>query len=404
MFNVDEIRSQFPIFLQNSSLVYLDSAATCQKPKSVIEAESHFYKSQYGTVHRGVYELSMQATNLYNEARHSVARFIGAAKDEEIIFTRGTTDAINLVAQSFGKTLEKGDEVILSVMEHHSNLVPWQLLAKEKGIVLKFIPISDDAELDIAIYRSLFSSKTKLVSVAHVANSTGTINPISQIIEIAHNNGAKVLIDGAQAVCHLSVDVQELDADFYAFSGHKLYGPTGIGVLYGKYDLLEQMPPVVGGGDMIESVELKVSTYQKPPLRFEAGTPMIAQAIGLKAAIEFIQNIGLSNIANHENRLLVLATEQIQSIDGIRILGTAKEKGPIITFIHDEMHPLDIATMLDLKKIAIRSGHHCAQPTLKHFGVYSAARVSFGIYNTEQDVKAFIEGLAAVLGKVAAVT
>lgn len=396
----EKVLQDFPIFQHRPSLIYLDSAATTQKPISVIAAESEFYQNDYGTVHRGIYELSRQATEKYNQSRQTVARFLKAKNEHEIVFTRGTTDSINLVAESFGSLLQEGDEIIISEMEHHSNIVPWQMLAEKKNLCLKIIPINDRAELRIEEFEKLLSPRTKLVSIAHIANATGTINPIETIIAMAHAKGAKVLIDGAQAAGHMAVDVQKLDVDFYAFSSHKIYGPTGVGVLYGKYALLEQMPPVQGGGDMIEQVTLENTTFQKPPLRFEAGTPMIAQVIALKAAIEYIERLGLEKIHQHEQKLLEFAQLEMKKIEGIRLIGTAKNKGAILTFVHEHIHPLDLATFLDLDHIAIRTGHHCAEPTMKRFGVQSAARISFGVYNTIEQLEKFFVSLKSVIYQV----
>lgn len=389
-FDVRRVREDFPMLkkmMNGRHLIYLDTGATAQKPQSVIDAIQNFYSREYGTVHRAVYELAAHSTERYSHVRTKVQQFINAKEEEEIIFTRGTTDSINLVARVYGGTfLKEGDEVIISEMEHHSNIVPWQLLAKEKGIRLKYIPMSLEGELRLDVFKELISDKTKLVSVAHIANATGTVNPIEEIISISHKAGAKVLLDGAQAASHLPLDVQKLDVDFYAFSGHKLYGPTGIGVLYGKQELLESMPPYLGGGDMIETVTMEETTFQKPPLRFEAGTPSIAEVIGLGAAIDYIESLGRENIEAHLKDLTTYATEKLLQIPDLKILGTAKNKGPLISFILDDLHPLDLGTLLGLKGIAIRTGHLCAQPTLARLGVSSLARISFGIYNTHADI------------------
>jgi cysteine desulfurase/selenocysteine lyase len=387
------LRSEFPIF-NRELLIYFDSAATTQKPQCVIDAITKFYAEEYGTVHRAIYRLAANATRRYDEVRDKIRGFIGAERSEEVIFTRGTTDSINLVALTWGRAnIKPGDEIIISEMEHHSNIVPWQMLAKEVGAHLKIIPVNDRAELDLEVYETLLSARTKLVAIAHVANSTGTINPIAHIIKRAHTFGAKVLIDGAQAIAHISVDVQSLDCDFYAFSGHKAYGPTGIGILYGKYELLEEMPPLMGGGDMIEKVTLTESIFQQPPLKFEAGTPSIAQVMGLGAALDFIESLGLENIAAWEEDLLAYATEQLIEVPGLKIIGTAQKKSAIISFILEGVHPLDLGTLLDLEGIALRTGHHCAQPLLSRFGLESTARLSFAPFNTRKEVDIFMKSL-----------
>lgn len=389
-FDVRRVREDFPMLkkmMNGRHLVYLDTGATSQKPQCVIDAIHHFYSEEYGTVHRAIYELAAQSTEKYSHVRRKVQQFLGANEEEEIIFTRGTTDSINLVAHSFGAAFFKeGDEIIISEMEHHSNIVPWQLLAKEKGLKLKYIPMSLEGELRLDVFKELLSEKTKFVSVAHIANATGTINPVEEIIALAHEAGAKVLLDGAQAASHLPVNVQELDVDFYAFSGHKIYGPTGIGILYGKSALLKEMPPFIGGGDMIETVTMEKTTYQEPPLRFEAGTPSIAGVIGLGAAIDYIESLGRENIEAHLQELTAYATEKLLQIPGLKIIGTAKRKGPLISFILDDLHPLDLGTLLGLKGIAIRTGHLCAQPALARFGLTALARFSFGVYNTLADI------------------
>ncbi|MCB1110327.1 MAG: cysteine desulfurase [Chlamydiia bacterium] len=389
-FDVKRVREDFPMLkkmMNGRHLIYLDTAATSQKPQSVIEAIEHFYREEYGTVHRAIYELAAHSTEMYSLVRGKVQQFIGASEEEEIVFTRGTTEAINLVAHAYGRTfLKECDEIIISEMEHHSNIIPWQLLAKEKGLKLKFIPMTLKGELRLDVFKELLSEKTKLVSIAHIANATGTINPVKEIISLAHEAGAKVLIDGAQAVSHLNVNVQELDVDFYAFSGHKMYGPTGVGVLYGKRELLQEMPPFIGGGDMVETVTLESATFQPPPLRFEAGTPSIAEVIGLGAAIDYIESLGRENIETWLSQLLTYATEKLLQISGLTIIGTAKEKGPIISFTFDDLHALDLGTLLGLKGIAIRTGHLCAQPALACFGLKALARISFGVYNTLSEI------------------
>lgn len=403
VFDVWKIREDFPILkktMNGKPLVYLDTAATAQKPSLVMSAVSEFYKQEYGTVHRAVYELAARSTEMYSAVREKVRQFLGAKEEEEIIFTKGTTESINLVAASYGRTfLKEGDEILISEMEHHSNIVPWQLLCEEKKTVLKVIPINDRGELLLDQYEKLLSEKTKLVSLTHVSNALGTINPLKKIIDRAHEFGAVVVVDGAQAAPHLPIDVQDLDADFYAFSGHKAYAPTGIGVLYGKRALLEKMPPFLGGGDMIETVTFEKSTFQPPPLKFEAGTPHIAGVYGLGLAIDYLNAIGKEAIMEWEKKLLKHATDKIQEIKGVRIIGTAAEKANLISFSIEGLHPLDLGTILGLKGIAIRTGHLCAQPLLKRFGFDALARISFGIYTTYEDIDLFVHALkeAAVL-------
>lgn len=389
-------RKDFPILRHKESLIYFDSAATTQKPQAVIDEMMHFLSCEYGTVHRAIYQLAANATEKYNKAREKVARFLQVSA-EEIIFTRGTTEAINFVAKSYGTLLHPGDEIIISAMEHHSNIVPWQMLCHEKGTILKVIPINVHAELDLQAFQKLLTPQTKLVSIAHVANSTGTINPVEEITKMAHKMGAKVLIDGAQSAGHFPLNIKRMDVDFFAFSGHKAYGPTGIGILYGKKEILEILPPVQGGGDMIEKVTLQESTYQAPPLRFEAGTPPIVEAIGLGAAIDYLENLGLDVIAKWEDELTVYATEKLVKIPEIKIIGTAKKKGPIISFVVDDVHHLDLATFLDLQDIAIRSGHHCAQPLLHCFGLSGTCRISFSVFNTFAEINRLIEVLKKVI-------
>lgn len=383
------MKERFPIFEKHPDLIYLDSAATTHKPKEVIEALTQFYSDEYGTVHRAIYRGSVAATDRYNESREAARRFLNASSADEIIFTRGTTDAINLVAASWGGAhLKVGDEILLTEMEHHSNLVPWQMIADQTGAVVRYAPMTPEGTADPIPH---INANTKIVSVAHVSNVTGTVQPIRQIADAAHRVGALLCVDGAQAAPHMQVDVRELDCDFYAFSAHKCYGPTGLGVLYGKGAILEKMPPIQGGGDMIVRVDLEETTYAPPPLRFEAGTPIIASVIAFKAALDFIESIGRDKIAAHEQMLHAALEEGLRAIPGLRILGTAPNKGPITTFAIEGVHPLDLATLLDLKQIAIRSGHLCAQPALRAFGLESAARVSFGIYNTKADVDFFLE-------------
>lgn len=381
------MRREFPIFDAHPDLIYLDTAATAHKPKCVIDALVKFYSEDYATVHRAIYKQAVRAGVEYHETRVTAARFLNADVSE-IVFTRGTTDALNLVAQSYGKTvLKQGDEILISEMEHHSNFVPWQMLAKETGAILRFIPVNGQGVLE---WEGLITSKTKIVAIAHVSNVTGTINPIAEIGKAAHAFGAKLVVDGAQAAPHMKIDVVELGCDFYAFSGHKCYGPTGVGVLFGKRELLEEMPPLQGGGDMIARVEKEHTTYQAPPLRFEAGTPIIASVIALRTALEFVQQ----NIKPCP--LLQVATKKLLEIPGLKIIGTAPQKGPIITFHIEGVHPLDLTTLLDLKNIAIRSGHLCAQPLLRKFALEQAARISFGLYNTEEEIDLFASAVAEI--------
>lgn len=392
------MKERFPIFHHHKGLIYLDSSATTHKPKEMIDALSIFYSEEYATVHRAIYRPSLKATDRYNSTRETAQKFLNAANVEEIVFTRGTTDAINLVAKSYGKmVLKEGDEILITQMEHHSNIVPWQLIAQEMKATLRYIPVNDQGVLQ---WQGTITPQTKIVALAHVSNVTGTENPIYEITEAAHKVGAVVVVDGAQSAPHMPVDVQTLGCDFYAFSGHKCYGPTGVGVLYGKQDLLEKMPPRDGGGDMIERVDLLSSTYQHPPLRFEAGTPIIASVIALKASLDFIEEIGREKIADHGQKLLAQATEQILEIPKLRILGTAPKKGPILTFTIEGVHPLDVATLLDLEQVAIRSGNLCAQPIMRYFGCEIAMRASFGIYNTEEDVNRFISSLKKILKRL----
>lgn len=399
--NFDRIRNDFPMLaksMHGHPLIYFDSAATAQKPRAVIDAITNFYTQDYGTVHRAVYELSVNATLQYQQVREKIAKLLHAKEVEEIIFTRGTTESINMVAYSFGKAfVNPGDEILITEMEHHSNIVPWQLLCEDRQAVLKVVPMDDRGMLKMEEFAKLLSPRTKLVAVAHVANSLGTVNPIKEIISLAHQTGAKVLVDGAQSAPHMKIDVQDLDADFYVFSGHKFYGPTGIGVLYGKAALLNAMPPYQGGGDMIEKVTFQKTTYNVLPMKFEAGTPMIAEVIGLGAAIDYVEHLGLEAIQQYEHELLLHATEAVSSIPGIRIIGTAKEKSAIISFIADGVHPLDLGTMLDLRGIAIRTGHHCAQPVMQHFNIPSTARASFAFYNNKDEINHFAAALSDVV-------
>lgn len=394
-------RKDFPMLSQTmhgKPLIYFDSAATAQKPQVVIDAITHFYQSQYGTVHRAVYELAAQSSQRYYCIRQQVQKFLNASKVEEIIFTRGTTESINLVAYSFGKAFVRaGDEILISTLEHHSNIVPWQILCEDRGAILKVIPMNEKGELLLDEYQKLLNPKTRLVAVAHISNALGTVNPIKQMAAMAHQAGAKILVDGAQSAPHLALDVQDLDVDFLAFSGHKTFGPTGIGVLYGKEALLEQMPPYQGGGDMIDKVNFSQTTYNRLPLKFEAGTPLIAEVMGLGAALSYMQEVGLDNIAQWEKQLLHYATEQLEKIPGLRIIGTAAEKGSLISFIVEGAHALDIGTFLDLKGIAIRTGHHCAQPVMQYFNIPATARLSLAFYNTQAEIDQFVIALREVI-------
>jgi cysteine desulfurase/selenocysteine lyase len=403
-FDVERVRAQFPILkikVHGKPLVYLDNGATTQKPRVVIDAIRRYYESENANIHRGVHTLSQEATAAYELARKKVARFINAAEDREIIFTRGTTESINLVASSYGgKFLKAGDEIILSAMEHHSNIVPWQLLAERTGAKIRVIPMNDRGELAMDEFDRMLNDRTKIVSIVHLSNSLGTINPVRQIIEKAHARGAVVMVDGAQWVGHAPLDVRKLDADFYAFSGHKLYGPTGVGVLYGKAALLEAMPPYQGGGDMISSVTFEKTTYAALPHKFEAGTPNIAGGIGLGAAIDFVNSIGLENIARHEGELLEHGTRLLSQIPGVRIMGTAREKAGVISFIVDNppMAALDVGMRLDADGIAVRTGHHCCQPVMDRLKIAATARASLAMYNTKEE----IETLAASLRRIVA--
>ncbi len=391
-------RADFPMLkktMQGKPLVYLDSAATTLKPEAVIDAICEFYTDHYGTVHRAVYELAGESTARYNAVRTQVQRFLHAKSSDEIVFTKGTTEAINLVAFSFGEAfVHPGDEIVISAMEHHSNIVPWQLLCERKKAHLKIIPLLENGQIDLEAFEKLLSARTKLVSVAHISNVLGIVNPIESIIKSAHHVGAKVFIDGAQSTPHMIIDVQALDCDFFAFSGHKIYGPTGIGILYGKKELLERMPPYQGGGDMIQTVTFEKTTFQAPPLRFEAGTPMIAEVIGLGAALNYVLSHGLDKIHVYESMLMNHALQQLKTIEGLRILGPTENRTSLITFNIDDVHPLDLATLLDLQGIAVRSGHLCAQPLLQHFGCSAALRLSFASYNTLEEIDFFCKTLA----------
>ncbi|HSW93698.1 MAG TPA: cysteine desulfurase [Gammaproteobacteria bacterium] len=390
-------KNDFPILHQKihgKPLVFLDSAASSQKPQCVIDSLVHYYEHDHANIHRGVYELSERATKAYENARVKIQHFIHAEHAHEIIFVRSATEAINLVAQSYGRTqFQKNDEIILSEMEHHSNIVPWQLLAEQCGIVLRVIPVLDNGELDLDAYQTLFSPKTKMVAVTHASNVLGTINPIREMTKIAHQHHVPILVDGAQAIPHISVNVRDLDCDFYVFSSHKAYGPTGVGVLYGKTDLLEQMPPYQGGGSMIERVTFEKTTYAKLPYKFEAGTPNIADTIAFAAAIDYLEKIGMTDIFEHEKNLVTYATEKLSAIPGLKIIGTSKNKVGVISFILDDIHPHDIGTVLDHEGIAVRAGHHCAQPLMDRYNIPACVRASFGLYNSKEDVDALVSGL-----------
>jgi cysteine desulfurase/selenocysteine lyase len=399
-FDARKVREDFPILKQKihgKQLVYLDNAATAHKPQAVIDAVNRFYMTDNSNVHRGIHELSQRATRDYEEARIKVQRFLSAAHPREIIFVRGTTEGINLVAQSYGRQhVRAGDEIIITHMEHHSNIVPWQILCEQQGALLRVVPINDRGEIILEEYEKLLSSRTRLVSVVHLSNALGTINPVRRMIEAAHRRNVPVLVDGAQAVPRLRVDVRELDCDFYVFSGHKIYGPTGIGVLYGKASLLEVMPPYQGGGDMISSVTFEKTTYNTLPYKFEAGTPDIAGAIGLGSAIDYIEEIGLDSIASHEDQLLAYATDRLAGIAGLRLIGTAKEKAGVLSFVLEGIHPHDVGTVLDEEGIAVRTGHHCCQPVMDRYQVPATVRASLGLYNTKEDIDALVAGIHKV--------
>lgn len=398
---IEKIRADFPILaekIRNKPLVYLDNAASCQKPQAVIDSLVHVYSHEYANIHRGVHTLSVRATDKYEGAREKVKNFINAANVKEIIFVRGATEAINLVAQTFGKAnIKAGDEIVISAMEHHSNIVPWQMLCEQTGALLKVVPMNQAGELIFSEFEALLNANTKLVAISHMSNALGTINPVEQIIASAHAKNIPVLLDGAQAIPHMAVDVRALDCDFYVFSGHKLYAPSGIGVLYGKQALLEAMPPYQGGGDMIKTVTFEQSTYAGLPHKFEAGTPSIADTIALGAAIDYLQAIGMAEIAAYEADLLAYATEQAQQIKGLRIIGEALHKGAILSFALDKIHPHDIGTMLDSLGIAIRAGHHCAMPVMDFYGVPATARASFAMYNTREEIDVLMQGIKSLI-------
>ncbi|HRS23796.1 MAG TPA: cysteine desulfurase [Paludibacteraceae bacterium] len=398
---IEHIRADFPILSEkvyNKDLIYFDNAATTQKPRCVVEKIEYAYFHLNANIHRGVHYLSLKATEAHEAARLTAAEFLHAEKKEEIIFTRGTTESINLVAFSFGEAFcHPGDEVIVSAMEHHSNIVPWQMLCERKGMKLRVIPVNENGELDMVAYSSLLNEKTRIVSVAHVSNVLGTINPVKEIIRIAHEKNIPVLIDGAQAVPHLSVDVRELDADFYVFSGHKIYGPTGIGILYGKEKWLNAIPPYQGGGEMISTVTFEKTTYNELPFKFEAGTPDYVGSTALAEALRYINNIGLDNIAAYENELLHYAEQQLMEIENMHIIGTAKDKCSVLSFLVDGIHPYDIGMLLDKLGIAVRTGHHCAQPIMDMFGIPGTVRASFAFYNTKEEIVRFTEALKKVV-------
>ncbi|MBS0636228.1 MAG: cysteine desulfurase [Verrucomicrobia bacterium] len=395
-----DVRSQFPMLstsVHGHPFIYLDSAATAQKPLAVIDTISDFYKHHYGTVHRAIYKTAQDAGDRYQESRKTVQKFINAKSEDEIIFTRGTTDGINCVAATF--PIHEGDEIIITEMEHHSNIVAWQMCAERNRAILKVVPFFDNGELDLEAFHSLLTDRTKIVAVTHLSNVLGTINPIAEIVKASHKVGAKVLVDGAQSAPHIPIDVQAMDVDFFVFSGHKVYGPTGIGVLYGKYELLNQMPPYQGGGDMIETVTFEKTTYNVLPLKFEAGTPMIAEVIGLKAALDYVMELGISNIAAYEHTLLELLWNELSTIPNLHIMGANQNRGSLVTFTVDGCHPLDIATLLDLQGIAIRSGHLCAQPVMRHFGHQGACRASVAFYNTQEEIWTFSQKLKKVIAR-----
>ena len=400
MFDINKIRNDFPILsrtVYDRPLVYLDNAATTQKPRQVVEAITDEYYNVNANVHRGVHYLSQQATDLHEEAREKVRRFINARSTSEVIFTRGTTESLNLVASSFCEEfMQEGDEVIVSVMEHHSNIVPWQLQAAKCGISIRVIPMTDEGELLLDEYEKLFTERTKIVSVTHVSNVLGTVNPVEEIIRIAHEHGVPVMVDGAQSAPHFAVDVQAMDCDFFAFSGHKMYGPTGVGVLYGKEDWLDRLPPYQGGGEMIESVSFERTVFERLPFKFEAGTPDYVATHGLAKAIDYITALGLDNISRHEQELTQYAMQQLSTVDNIRIFGTAPRKDAVVSFLVGDIHHLDMGTLLDRLGIAVRTGHHCAQPLMLRLGIQGTVRASFALYNTKEEIDALVEGVKRV--------
>ena len=400
MFDINQIRNDFPILgrtVYDRPLVYLDNAATTQKPRSVVEAITEEYYNVNANVHRGVHYLSQQATELHEGARETVSRFINARSTSEIIFTRGTTESLNLVASSFcDEFMQEGDEVIVSVMEHHSNIVPWQLQAARKGISIRVIPMTDEGELRLDEYERLFTDRTKIVSVTHVSNVLGTVNPVDEIIRIAHEHGVPVMVDGAQSTPHFAVDVQAMDCDFFAFSGHKMYGPTGVGVLYGKEDWLDRLPPYQGGGEMIESVSFERTVFERLPFKFEAGTPDYVATHGLAKAIDYITALGMDNIQRHEQELTEYAMRRLAEVEGIRIFGTSERKDAVVSFLVGDIHHLDMGTLLDRLGIAVRTGHHCAQPLMLRLGIQGTVRASFALYNTKDEIDALVDGVKRV--------
>jgi cysteine desulfurase/selenocysteine lyase len=395
-FSIEEIRAQFPILqrsVNGKKLVYFDNGATSQKPQCVIDEINKYYSFENANIHRGVHFLSQEATTKYELARETIQKYIHAKESCEVLFTKGTTDSINLVASSFGETLQKGDEILISYMEHHSNIVPWQMLCERKELVLKVIPIHENGELNLDVFEDLLSEKTKLLSITHVSNTLGTINPVNYLITKAHDVGAKVLLDGAQSIQHFPINVQELDCDFFAFSGHKVFGPTGVGVLFGKKEILESLPPYQGGGDMISKVTFEKTTYNELPHKFEAGTPHISGGISLAKAFEFLNSLDPESMIQHEHSLLKYAEEKLMEIDGIKIIGTAKNKASVVSFIINGIHPFDVGTLLDKQGIAVRTGHHCTQPLMDFFNIPGTIRASFAMYNTFEEIDAFIKAL-----------
>ncbi len=400
-YDAREVRRDFPILhrmVNGKPLVYLDNAATGQKPRTVIEAIRHYYESQNANIHRGVHSLSVEATEAYERGRAAVQRFIGAGRPEEIVYVRSATEGINLVAQAFARPrLQRGDEILISHLEHHSNIVPWQMVCAQTGATLKVVPINDNGEIELEAYERLLGPRTRLVAMAHVSNALGTINPVSEIVEQAHRRGVPVLIDGAQAAPHMRIDVSAIGCDFYVITGHKMFGPTGVGALYGRYDLLEAMEPYQGGGEMILSVTFDKTDYNHVPHKFEAGTPNIAGAVGLAAAIDYLDGIGMERITAYEDDLLGYATEALTSVDGLRLIGNAREKAAVLSFLVGDVHPHDVGTILDQEGVAVRTGHHCAQPVMERFGLSATARASFAVYNTLPEIDALAEGLMKAL-------
>lgn len=391
-----ELRKDFPILesqVNGKPLVYLDNAASSQMPRQVADRIDRYHRMEHANVHRGIHTLSQRATDEFERTRHLIREFINAESEDEVVYTTGTTDSINLVAATFGRRFRTGDEILLSEMEHHANIVPWQLVAEQTGAVIRVIPVTEKGEIDMEAYRNHLGPKTKMVSVVHVSNALGTINPVREIVRLAHENGTPVLLDGAQAVPHQKVDVQELGCDFYAFSAHKMYGPTGFGILYGKKEHLDEMPPYRGGGEMIDRVTFEKTTWNVPPFRFEAGTPPIAAAIGLGAAVEYINSIGMEHLEQREKELMEYALRKIRQVEGIRLVGEAEERSAVISFVMDGIHAQDVGTLLDKQGVAVRTGHHCAQPILERFGLTATARASFAFYNTEEEIDRLIDGL-----------